>query len=182
MFIKHNHLHFNCAIGVASSQPGGDFICGDLGMSLEAATSDQLGIARVVTITNNSTTIVADPSTKAEIQARISQIKKDLAETDSKHLSEKLRDRIAKLCGGVSIIKVGAHTELELEDRKLRIEDAKSATLAAMAEGVVPGGGATYIHLSKQIPEIKNAFQDRDEQIGADIVGTVSYTFFFTPC
>ncbi|KAI3455817.1 hypothetical protein Pfo_012480 [Paulownia fortunei] len=150
---------------------GADFISGDFGLSLQTATSDQLGIARKVTITSNFTTIVADPSTKAEIQARIMQIKKDLAETDSKYLAEKLSERIAKLCGGVSIIKVGAHTEIELEDRKLRIEDAKSATFAAMAEGVVPGGGATYIHLSKQIPVIKQDFQDPDEQIGADIVG-----------
>ncbi|KAK4488000.1 hypothetical protein RD792_003739 [Penstemon davidsonii] len=150
---------------------GADFISGDLGMTLETATSDQLGIAQKVTITSTHTTIVADPSTKAEIQARIMQIKKDLAETDSKYMAEKLTERIAKLCGGVAIIKVGAHTEVELEDRKLRIEDAKSATFAAMAEGVVPGGGATYVHLSKQIPSIKKSFQDPDEQIGADIVG-----------
>ncbi|KAL3833795.1 hypothetical protein ACJIZ3_008531 [Penstemon smallii] len=150
---------------------GADFISGDLGMTLETATSDQLGIAQKVTITSSHTTIVADPSTKAEIQARIMQIKKDLAETDSKYMVEKLTERIAKLCGGVAIIKVGAHTEVELEDRKLRIEDAKSATFAAMAEGVVPGGGATYVHLSKQIPSIKKSFQDPDEQIGADIVG-----------
>lgn len=107
------------------------------------------------------------------------QIKKDLAETDSKYLAEKLSQRIAKLCGGVSVIKVGAHTEIELEDRKLRIEDAKNATFAAMAEGVIPGGGATYIHLSKQIPVIKESFQDPDEQIGADIVGTVCCLFLF---
>ncbi|XP_057812066.1 chaperonin 60 subunit alpha 2, chloroplastic-like [Salvia miltiorrhiza] len=150
---------------------GADFISGDFGLALETATSDQLGIARKVAITCNFTTIVADPSTKAEIQARIMQIKKDLAETDSKYLAEKLSGRIAKLCGGVAVIKVGAHTEVELEDRKLRIEDAKNATFAAMAEGVVPGGGATYIHLSKQIPVIKEAFEDPDEQIGADIVG-----------
>ncbi|XP_073122470.1 chaperonin 60 subunit alpha 2, chloroplastic-like [Henckelia pumila] len=150
---------------------GADFISGDLGLTLEGATSDQLGIAQKVTITSNSTTIIADPSTKAEIQARILQIKKDLAETDSKYLAEKLSARIAKLCGGVAIIKVGAHTEMELEDRKLRIEDARSATFAAMAEGVVPGGGATYVHLSRKIPLLKKVFQDPDEKIGADIVG-----------
>ncbi|KAL7089699.1 hypothetical protein ACP275_13G199700 [Erythranthe tilingii] len=150
---------------------GADFLSGDLGLTLDTATSDQLGIARKVTITSKFTTIVADSSTKAEIQARVMQIKKDIAETDSKYLSEKLSERMAKLCGGVCIIKVGAHTDIELEDRKLRIEDAKSATFAAISEGVVPGGGATYIHLSKQIPSIKKAFQDPDEQIGADIVG-----------
>lgn len=87
-------------------QLGADFLAGDLGLNLEGATSDQLGIARKITITSNSTTIVADPSTKAEIQARIMQIKKDLAETDSKYLSEKLSQRIAKLSGGVAILKV----------------------------------------------------------------------------
>ncbi|KAL3616729.1 hypothetical protein CASFOL_039123 [Castilleja foliolosa] len=150
---------------------GADFISGDFGLTLQAATSDQLGIARKVTITSKTTTIVADPLMKAEIQARITQIKKDLAETDSKYLAEKLRERVAKLGSGVAVIKVGAHTEIELEERKLRIEDAKNATFAAMSEGVVPGGGATYIHLSKRISLIKEVFEDPDEQIGADIVG-----------
>ncbi|XP_044507534.1 chaperonin 60 subunit alpha 2, chloroplastic isoform X1 [Mangifera indica] len=149
---------------------GADFLSGDLGLALEGATSDQLGIARKVTITSNSTTIVADPSTRAEIQARILQIKKDLAETDSSYLSRKLSERIAKLSGGVAVIKVGAHTEVELEDQKLRIEDAKNATFAAMDEGIVPGGGATYVHLLEQIPTIKTSMKDPDEQIGADIV------------
>ncbi|CAN4081837.1 unnamed protein product [Withania somnifera] len=150
---------------------GADFLSEDIGLNLEVATSDQLGIARKITITSNSTTIVAHPSTKAEIQARIMQLKKELAETDNKSLSEKLSQRIAKLSGGVAILKVGAHTETELEDRKLRIEDAKSATFAAMDEGIVPGGGATFIHLSEQVPFIKESFQDPDEQIGADIIG-----------
>ncbi|XP_062092101.1 chaperonin 60 subunit alpha 2, chloroplastic isoform X2 [Humulus lupulus] len=149
---------------------GADFLSGELGLTLEGATSDQLGIARKVTITSNSTTIVSDPSTKAEIQARILQIKKDLAETDNAYMSRKLSERIAKLCGGVAVIKVGAHTEIELEDRKLRIEDAKNATFAAMGEGVVPGGGATYVHLSELVPSIKVTFDNFDEQIGADII------------
>lgn len=85
---------------------GADFLSGDLGLGLEGATSDQLGIARKVVITSNSTTIVADPSTKDEIQARISQIKKDLLETDNSNLSRKLSERIAKLSGGVAVIKV----------------------------------------------------------------------------
>ncbi|XP_041026255.1 chaperonin 60 subunit alpha 2, chloroplastic isoform X1 [Juglans microcarpa x Juglans regia] len=149
---------------------GADFLSGDLGLTLEGATSDQLGIARKVIITSNSTTIVADPTTKAEIEARILQIKKDLAETDNAYLSRKLSERIAKLSGGVAVIKVGAHTEVELEDRKLRVEDAKNATFAAMDEGLVPGGGATYVHLSELIPIIKNSMEDPDEQIGAEIV------------
>ncbi|KAJ7969307.1 RuBisCO large subunit-binding protein subunit alpha, chloroplastic [Quillaja saponaria] len=149
---------------------GADFLSGDLGLTLEGATSDQLGTARKVTITNNATTFVADPTTKAEIQARLLQIKKDLAETDNAYLSRKLSERVAKLSGGVAVIKVGAHTELELEDRKLRVEDAKNATFAAMDEGIVPGGGATFIHLSELIPVIKNSMKELDEQIGADIV------------
>ncbi|WJX44504.1 hypothetical protein P8452_31470 [Trifolium repens] len=149
---------------------GADFLCGDLGLSLEGTTSDQLGTAMKVTITSNATTIFADPSTKAEIQARILQIKKDLIETDNANHSRNLSERIAKLTGGIAVIKVGAHTELELEDRKLRIEDAKNATFAAINEGLVPGGGATYVHLLDLIPSIKNSMEDPDEQIGADIV------------
>ncbi|XXG68986.1 hypothetical protein AAC387_Pa06g1957 [Persea americana] len=152
---------------------GADFLAADLGLTLESATSDQLGIAQKITITNNSTTIVADPSTRAEIQARISQIKKDLAATDSAFQSRKLSERIAKLSSGVAVIKVGAPTEAELEDKKLRIEDAKNATFAAIDEGIAPGGGATFIHLSKQIPNIKNLMEDPEEQIGAHIVGKV---------
>ncbi|XP_019434860.1 PREDICTED: chaperonin 60 subunit alpha 2, chloroplastic-like isoform X1 [Lupinus angustifolius] len=149
---------------------GADFLCGDLGLTLESATSDQLGTALKVTVTSNATTIIADPGTKAEIHARISQIKKDLIGTDNANLSRKLSERIAKLSGGVAIIKVGAHTEVELEDRKLRIEDAKNATFAAINEGIVPGGGATYIHMLDLIPTIKNSLEDLDERIGADIV------------
>ncbi|PWA39635.1 TCP-1/cpn60 chaperonin family protein [Artemisia annua] len=151
---------------------GADYLAGDLGLSLADATSDQLGIARKVTITSNFTTIVADPSMKAEIQARISQIKKDLSESDSSYLSKKLSERIAKLSGGVAIIRVGAHTETELEDRKLRIEDAKSATYAAMDEGIVPGGGATFIHLLEEIPSIKKSLENPDEESGASIIAS----------
>ncbi|KAI4303586.1 hypothetical protein MLD38_039194 [Melastoma candidum] len=149
---------------------GADFVSGDLGLDLGDLTSDQLGIARRVTISENSTIIVADPSMKAEIRARVLQIKKDLSETDSSYHSRKLSERIAKLTGGVAVIKVGAHTELELEDRKLRLEDAKNATYAAMDEGVVPGGGAAFVHLSGFVPHIRNGLEDRDEKIGSDIV------------
>ncbi|KAG6746321.1 hypothetical protein POTOM_050861 [Populus tomentosa] len=164
-------LHLICCVIHAIPKPSGaDFLSGDFGLTLGSVTSDQLGIARKVTITSNSTTIVADSATKAEIQARILQIKKDLAETDNAALSRKLSERIAKLSGGVAVIKVGAHTETELVDRKLRIEDAKNATFAAMDEGIVPGGGAAYVHLSEQISSIKNSMKDENEKIGADIV------------
>lgn len=149
---------------------GADFLASDLGLTLEDITSDQLGIAQKITITSSSTTIVADPSTRAEIQARISQIKKDLAESKNTNLSRKLSERIAKLSSGVAVIRVGAPTEAELEDTKLRIEDAKNATFAAIDEGIAPGGGATYVQLSKHIPKISDSFEDSDEKIGADIV------------
>ncbi|WCJ28764.1 TCP-1/cpn60 chaperonin family protein [Euphorbia peplus] len=148
---------------------GADFLSGDFGLPLMGVTSDQLGLAQKVTITSNSTTMIADPSTKAEIQARILQMKKDLAETDNAYLSRKIAERIAKLSGGVAVIKVGAHTETELEDKKLRIEDAKNATYAAISEGILPGGGAAYVHLSEQI-FTQLDLKDESEQIGADIV------------
>ncbi|CAN1810273.1 Chaperonin 60 subunit alpha 2, chloroplastic [Linum perenne] len=143
---------------------GADFLCGDFGQSLMGVTSDQLGIARKITITSNSTTIVADPIMKPEIQARILVLKKNLAEEDNSHLSRKLSARIAKLSGGVAVIKVGAHTETELEEKKLRIEDAKNATFAAMDEGIVPGGGAAYVHLSKHVSTVKSSMLD--EMVG----------------
>ncbi|KAG1359660.1 RuBisCO large subunit-binding protein subunit alpha, chloroplastic [Cocos nucifera] len=149
---------------------GAEFQASDLGLSVENASVEQLGTARKVTISQNSTTIIADAATKDEIQARISQLKKELAETDSVYDSEKLAERIAKLSGGVAVIKVGAATETELEDRKLRIEDAKNATFAAIEEGIVPGGGAAFVHLSTSVPAIKDKLEDSDERLGADIV------------
>ncbi|KAJ6803451.1 ruBisCO large subunit-binding protein subunit alpha-like [Iris pallida] len=149
---------------------GAEFQAKDLGLLIENASVEQLGTARKVTISQSSTTIIADTATKDEIQARIAQIKKELAETDSVYDSEKLAERIAKLSGGVAVIEVGAATETELEDRKLRIEDAKNATFAAIEEGIVPGGGAAYVHLSACVPAIKEKLQDADERLGADII------------
>ncbi|KAG0584365.1 hypothetical protein KC19_3G205600 [Ceratodon purpureus] len=149
---------------------GSEFIAGDLGMKVENTEVDQLGIARKVTVRSGTTTIIADAASKDEIQARIAQIKKELMETDSVYDTEKLSERIAKLSGGVAVIKVGAATETELEDRKLRIEDAKNATFAAIEEGIVPGGGAALVHLSALVPAIKNTIEDPEEKLGADIV------------
>lgn len=149
---------------------GAEFLATDLGLKVEDTSVDQLGIARKVTISNNNTTIIADAATKDEISARIAQIKKELAETTSVYDTEKLSERIAKLAGGVAVIKVGAATEAELEDRKLRIEDAKNATFAAIEEGIVPGGGATMVHLSALVPKIKEEMTDPEERLGADIV------------
>nr|VDD13904.1 unnamed protein product [Brassica rapa] len=149
---------------------GAEYQALDMGLLVENTTIEQLGIARKVTISKDSTTLIADAASKDELQARISQLKKELSETDSVYDSEKLAERIAKLSGGVAVIKVGAATETELEDRKLRIEDAKNATFAAIEEGIVPGGGATLVHLSTVIPAIKEKLEDGDERLGADIV------------
>nr|KJB83860.1 hypothetical protein B456_013G268400 [Gossypium raimondii] len=153
---------------------GAEFQANDLGLLIENTSVEQLGIARKVIITKDSTQIIADAASKDEIQARVQQLKKELAETDSVYDTEKLAERIAKLSGGVAVIKVGAATETELEDRKLRIEDAKNATFAAIEEGIVPGGGAALVHLSTCVPAIKDKLEDSEERIGADIVQKVT--------
>lgn len=105
-----------------------------------------------------------------EIDLRVAQLKKELANTDSVYDTEKLSERIAKLAGGVAVIKVGAASETELEDKKLRIEDAKNATFAAVEEGIVPGGGAALLHLSELVPAFKMTLPEGEERVGADIV------------
>jgi chaperonin GroEL len=148
---------------------GGQLISEDIGIKLENVTLDMMGVARKITVTKDKTTIVTDGSTKAAVEKRVAQIRKQLEATDSEYDREKLQERIAKLAGGVAVIKVGAATETELKDRKLRIEDALNATRAAVEEGIVPGGGATLLHLSKGIPAFK-ANLNAEEQVGADIV------------
>jgi chaperonin GroEL len=147
----------------------GQMISEEIGLNLDTATLEMLGTARKVTIDKESTTIVAAGENKEDLQKRIAQIRKQLENNDSDYDREKLQERIAKLAGGVAVIKVGAPTEVELKDRKLRIEDALNATKAAVEEGIVPGGGTTLIHLSKKIEEIKKGLTT-EEAIGADIV------------
>lgn len=149
----------------------GQMISEEIGLSLDTATLDMLGTARKIEIDKESTTIVAAGDNTADVQARIGQIRKQLEETDSDYDKEKLQERIAKLAGGVAVIKVGAATETELKDRKLRIEDALNATKAAVEEGIVPGGGTTLIHLSQKVAEFKATLKDEDEIVGADIIG-----------
>lgn len=149
---------------------GADYIATDLGMSLETATLENCGTARKITIAKTTTTLIADQATKDDIDARLGQIKKELAESDSVYDTEKLSERIAKLSGGVAVIKVGAATETELEDRKLRVEDAKNATFAAVEEGIVPGGGAALLHLREGIPAFRDTLTDEEERLGCDIV------------
>jgi chaperonin GroEL len=148
---------------------GGQMISEEIGLSLDTATLEMLGTARKIVIDKESTTIVAAGEASSDVQKRIGQIRKQLDETDSDYDKEKLQERIAKLAGGVAVIKVGAATETELKDRKLRIEDALNATKAAVEEGIVPGGGTTLIHLAKKIEEIKKSL-DAEEKIGADIL------------
>jgi chaperonin GroL len=149
---------------------GAEYVAKDLGMKVETATLDQLGVARKVTIGSTWTTLIADAANKDEIDLRIAQIKKELAETDSVYDTEKLSERVAKLAGGVAVIKCGAATEAELEDRKLRVEDAKNATFAAVEEGIVPGGGAALLHLSELVPAFRATLTNEEEKLGADIV------------
>ena len=149
---------------------GAEYIAKDLGMKISGTTVEQLGVARKVTVTSSSTTIIAEQGNREEIQLRIAQIKKELAETDSVYDTEKLSERIAKLAGGVAVIKVGGFTEAEVEDRKLRIEDAKNATFAAVEEGIVPGGGTALLHLAEALPAFKATLSDEEEKMGVDIV------------
>ena len=149
---------------------GAEFIAKDLGMKVESAVVEQLGVARKVGVAATTTTLIADSASREEIEMRVAQLKKELSETDSVYDTEKLSERIAKLSGGVAVIRVGAATEAELEDRKLRIEDAKNATFAAVEEGIVPGGGAALLHLSELVPAFKESLPNLEQKMGADIV------------
>ncbi|WP_017717869.1 chaperonin GroEL [Kamptonema formosum] len=148
---------------------GGQLITEDAGLKLENTKLEMLGRARRVTITKENTTIVAEGNEKA-VKARCEQIRRQMDETDSSYDKEKLQERLAKLAGGVAVIKVGAATETEMKDRKLRLEDAINATKAAVEEGIVPGGGTTLAHLSPQLDEWANANLKGEELTGAMIV------------
>jgi len=148
---------------------GSDYIAKDLGMTISQVTLEKLGFARIVKVSYGTCIIIADQANRDDINMRVAQIKKELSETESTYDMEKLSERIAKLAGGVAIIKVGGFTEVELEDRKLRVEDAKNATFAAVEEGIVPGGGATLLHLSELLPDFKKSLNE-EEKLGVDIV------------
>lgn len=149
---------------------GAEYISKDLGMKIANTSMEQLGVARKVKVTAGNCILIADAGNREEIQLRIAQIKKELSETDSVYDTEKLSERIAKLAGGVAVIKVGGFTEAEVEDRKLRIEDAKNATFAAVEEGIVPGGGTALLHLSELLPAFRATLTDDEERLGVDIV------------
>ncbi|MBY0450547.1 MAG: chaperonin GroEL [Cyanobacteria bacterium] len=148
---------------------GGQLFTEDLGIRLENMTVQQLGRARRVTVTREHTTIVVDDSSKTQVEARIKQIKRQIEESDSEYDKEKLQERLAKLAGGVAVIEVGAATETELKDKKLRLEDALNATRAAIEEGIVPGGGTTFLRILQPLQNFAQTLQ-QEERTGAEIL------------
>jgi chaperonin GroEL len=146
---------------------GGQVISEDLGIKLENVTLDMLGQAKRVSIAKDDTTIVDGAGAKADIEARVSQIRKQIDDTSSDYDREKLQERLAKLAGGVAVIKVGGATEVEVKERKDRVDDALNATRAAVEEGILPGGGTALLRASRAIA-VKGA--NEDEQAGIDIV------------
>jgi chaperonin GroEL len=148
---------------------GGEVITADLGLTLENASLNQLGRARRVTITKDDTVIIDGGGDPEEVSGRAAQIRSELEVTDSDFDREKLQERLARLAGGVAIIKVGAATETELKEKKHRVEDALSATRAALEEGIVPGGGVAFLRAQEAVAGILDALED-DERTGAKIV------------
>ena len=148
---------------------GGQVISSDLGIELKDATMDMLGKAKTVQVKKETTTIVDGAGDKEEIKNRIAQIKAQIAETKSDFDREKLQERLAKLAGGVAVIRVGAATETEMKEAKLRMEDALNATRAAVEEGVIAGGGSAYVHASKELAKFVDTLEG-DEKTGAKIV------------
>jgi chaperonin GroEL len=148
---------------------GGQLITEDAGLKLDATKLEALGQARRITITKDSTTIVAEGN-EAGVKSRCEQIRRQMDESDSSYDKEKLQERLAKLAGGVAVIKVGAATETEMKDRKLRLEDAINATKAAVEEGIVPGGGTTLAHLAPELETWAQSNLKEEELTGALIV------------
>ena len=148
---------------------GGQVISEELGLELKDTTMDMLGRAKSVKVQKENTVIVDGEGAKEDIDARVAQIKAQLEETTSEFDKEKLQERLAKLVGGVAVIRVGAATETEMKEAKLRMEDALNATRAAVEEGVVSGGGSAYIHASKKVAELVKTLSG-DEKIGAQII------------
>ena len=153
---------------------GGQMFTEELGIKLENITTDMMGLAKRVTVTKDETTIVVGNETKEAVAERVRLIKKQIEASDSEYDKEKLQERMAKLSGGVAVIEVGAATEIELKERKLRIEDALNATRAANEEGIVPGGGVALIRVQQELESKINtiAFESDDEKSGYKILMT----------
>ncbi len=148
---------------------GGTVITDELGLDLKETTLDQLGRAKSVKVQKENTVIVDGAGSKEDIAARVATIKKQIEETTSDFDREKLQERLAKLAGGVAVIRVGAATETEMQEKKLRMEDALNATRAAVEEGIVSGGGSAYIHASKDVAKLVDTLEG-DEKTGARII------------
>lgn len=148
---------------------GGKVISEEVGLDLKETTIDMLGRAKSVKVAKENTVIVEGAGEKAAIDARVGQIKKQIEETTSDFDKEKLQERLAKLAGGVAVIRVGAATETEMKEAKLRLEDALAATRAAVEEGIIAGGGSAYIHASKDVAKLAETLEG-DEKTGANIV------------
>ncbi|MEH2930202.1 chaperonin GroEL [Clostridiaceae bacterium] len=148
---------------------GGQVISDELGLDLKEATMEQLGRAKSVKVQKENTIIVDGCGDKAEINARVSQIRAQIEETTSDFDKEKLQERLAKLAGGVAVIRVGAATETEMKEAKLRMEDALAATRAAVEEGIIAGGGSAYVHACKDVQKVADSLEG-DEKTGAKII------------
>ena len=146
---------------------GGTCITEDLGLKLENVTLEQLGQAKRITVDKESTTIVEGKGTQDAIMGRVAQIRREIEETTSDYDREKLQERLAKLAGGVAVISVGAATEVEMKEKKDRVDDALHATRAAVEEGIVPGGGVALVRAAAALNDLKLA---GDEAVGADII------------
>lgn len=149
---------------------GGQMVKEELGLNLEKADESVLGTAAKVVVSKESITIVGDGSTQQDVEARVKQIKNLVANTDAEYEKEKLNERIARLSGGVAVIQVGAQTETELKEKKLRVEDALNATKAAVEEGIVTGGGCTLLRLSGKVDSFKDSLPNDEQRMGADVV------------
>mgnify|MGYP002533826812 FL=1 len=148
---------------------GGEVITSDLGLELKDTTIEQLGRAKQIKVQKENTIIVDGLGDKEKISERVNQIKAQLAEEKSEYETEKLQERLAKIAGGVAVIGVGAATEIEMKEKKLRIEDALSATRAAVEEGIVAGGGTAYVNIIPKVEKVMEDLKD-DEKLGAKIV------------
>jgi chaperonin GroEL len=147
---------------------GGQVISEEVGLSLEKATLDDLGEAKKIHITKENTTIIDGAGSPDDIKARVDQVNKEIEDSSSDYDREKLQERVAKLAGGVAVIKVGAATEIEMKEKKARVEDALHATRAAVEEGVVPGGGVALLRALSELKELKGA--NDDQNVGINIL------------
>eukprot|EP00803_Ostreobium_quekettii_P000069 evm.model.scf_521.1 EVM.evm.TU.scf_521.1 scf_521:3481-8894(-) len=149
---------------------GAQLVKDELGLTLDKVGEEELGMAAKVEVSKEHTTIVGDGSTQANVDARVKQIKTLLQNTEQDYEKEKLNERIARLSGGVAVVQVGANTETELKEKKLKVEDALNATKAAVEEGIVVGGGCTLLRLAAKVEDIKSTLENEEQKVGAEIV------------